>query len=118
MNLHIIKTDMQLESVYDIPTNYHSRTLLPGYKYLPGGETTATMRFQSDSPSFKGNVQYLPAWIDWVKNTLNEGDKTRWKYLFRKDGGIQNSGTEGRMEQLGCEGNMVDVYALLYCEIF
>lgn len=103
---------MQLASVYDIPTNYHSRTRLPGYAKLPGGETTATMRFQSDTKGFKGNVQYPPVWMNWVKNILNEGDKTRWKYLFRRDGGIQNSDTEGRMEQLGCEGNLVDVYKI------
>lgn len=112
MNLYIIKTDMECPSVYTIPTNYHSRTLLPGYSHLPGGETTATMRFQCDSPGFKGNVQYPPAWMAWVKNTLNEGDKTRYQYLFRQAGGIQNSSIEGRMEQLGCEGNFVEVIAI------
>lgn len=111
MNLYQIKTDMELASVYTIQTNFHSRTLLPEYSRLPGGETTATMRLQCDLPGFKGNVQYPPIWMDWVKNVLNEGDPTRWKYLFRRDGGIQNSDTEGRMEQLTCEGNIVEVVA-------
>ena len=112
MNLYQIKTDMELASVYSIPTNYHSRTLLPGYSHLPGGETTATMRFQCDTPGFKGNVQYPPIWMAWVKNVLNESDKSRYQYLFRRAGGIQNSETEGRMEQLGCEGNYVNVIAI------
>lgn len=112
MNLYQVKTDMECPSVYTIPTNYHSRTLLPGYSHLPGGETTATMRLQCDLLSFKGNVQYPPIWMAWVKNVLNEGDKARYQYLFRKAGGIQNSEIEGRMEQLTCEGNFVDVVAV------
>jgi hypothetical protein len=110
--LHIILTDMQLRNVYDIPTNFHSRTRLPAYKKLPGGETTATMRFQCDSKAFKGNVQYPPAWMEWVIKVLNQGNKTAENYLFRKDGGIQNSDQKGRMEQLGCEGNLLEITAI------
>lgn len=100
-----VMTDMELHHVYSIPTNYHSRTLLPEYKYLPGGETTATMRLQGGV----GNVQYPPVWMNYVVNILNAGpDKKRAEnYLFRKAGGIQNSDQKGRMEELTTEGNFV-----------
>ncbi len=104
-----ILSDMELEYVYDIHTNFRSRTLLEAYKHLPGGETTATMRLQSNSPGFKGNIQYPPEWMRFVIEILNENDKTREKYLFRKDGGIQNSNIKGRMEQLTCEGNIIEI---------
>ena len=105
----MIKTDMELAFVYDIPTNFHSRTRLAVFSHLPGGETTATMRLQCDKPTFKGNVQYPPTWMEWTIKVLNRGNKQAENYLFRKAGGIQNSATKGRMEQVACEGNLVSV---------
>lgn len=108
MALYRVRTDMQLKSVYDIPTNFHSRTRLPQYSHVAGGQTPATIRLQGG----KGNVQYPAAWITYVEKILNDGDPAKGKYLFHEDSGIQNSSTKGRMEEVTCEGNVVDVVAI------
>jgi hypothetical protein len=112
--LYRILSDMELEAVYGIQTNFHSRTKLEHFSHLPGGETTATMRMQGG----KGNVQYPKVWMDWVINVLNKGNKSSERYLFREAGGIQNSSIKGRMEELACEGNIVESTKIIGNKIF
>lgn len=95
---------MQLKSVYSIPTNFHSRTKLPEYSHIPGGITPATMRFQGG----KGNVQLTKEWLDYV-NQINSNNPIIMKYLFHKDSGWQNSIQYGRVEEMGFQGNVIDV---------
>lgn len=108
MALYKIKTDMQLRDVYDIQTNFHSRTQLPVYSHVIGGQTPATMRLQGG----KGDVQYPPEWITYCEKILNNGDVPKGKYLFHINSGIQNSSIKGRMIEGTCEGNIVDVIAV------
>ncbi len=95
---------MQLESVYTIPTNFHSRTRLEDYSHVDGGITPASMRFQGG----KGNLQLTDEWLNYV-NLVNNNNPIIMKYLFHTDSGWQNSDTYGRVEELGFEGNVIDV---------
>lgn len=99
-----IKTDMELESVYSIPTNFHSRTRLPLYKHVHGGITPATIRFQGG----RGNLQLTKEWLDYV-DLVNKNNPIMMKYIFHTDSGWQNSDTYGRVEELGFQGNIIDV---------
>lgn len=99
-----VKTDMQLPYVGTLPTNYHSRTLLPLYRRIPGGITPATIRLQGGV----GNVQLSPAWIDYVERINGRNPKIA-NYMFHTDSGWQNSSQYGRVEELVFEGQPVTV---------
>lgn len=99
-----VKTDMELDWVGTIPTNYNSRTRLPGYSHVSGGITPATMRLQGG----KGNLQLSAAWIDYI-DRLNNRNPIILKYLFHADSGWQNSGQYARVEELAFENQFLTV---------
>ncbi len=102
--LKMIKTDMQLQSVYSINTNFNSRTRLPEYGHVDGGITPATIRLLGG----KGNLQLTQPWLDYI-NLINNNNPIIMKYLFHADSGWQNSDEYGRVEELSFEGNVIDV---------
>ena len=99
-----VKTDMELAAVYSIPTNFHSRTLLPDYRHVPGGITPATVRLEGGI----GNVQLTPEWIAFV-GRINGRSPAILSYLFKPDSGWQNSEQNGRVEELAFEDTFLNV---------
>lgn len=99
-----VKTDMELDWVGTIPTNYNSRTRLPGYSHVSGGITPATVRLQGG----KGNLQLTQEWIDYI-DRLNEHNDVILRYLFHKDSGWQNSSQYARVEELAFENQFLTV---------
>jgi hypothetical protein len=99
-----VKTDMEMERLYSLPVNFHSRTHLKSFNHIPGGITPATVRLQGGI----GNVQLTPAWLDYVER-INGHNPVVMKYLFHKDSGWQNSNQYGRVEQLVFENQWLEV---------
>lgn len=99
-----LKTDMELKQLYSLPVNFHSRTRLPSFSHIPGGITPAAVRLQGG----KGNVQLDTKWMNYC-SLINNHNAVSLKYIFHKDSGWQNSATKGRVEELGFQGNKVEV---------
>ena len=102
-----VKTDMELASLYSLPTDHHSRTRLPDYSHVSDGVTPATLRLQGG----RGYLRLPAAWQDYVAR-LNNHNAIVLKYLFHPDSGWQNSDEYGQVEELAFEDQWVNVLSV------
>lgn len=101
VGVNLILSDMEVAVANGLPVNYHSRTRLPEFSHIPGGETVATVGLTGG----EGNVEYPAPWIAYLKTRNGQ----KWDFFTGPNAGIHNAGDEGNVRQVTCESNYVQV---------
>jgi len=84
--LCIVKTDMQIPWMGSLFVNYHSRTRLKLFRFIPGHMTPATIRLQGG----RGNVPLPQPWRDYL-GLVNNNNAQFIKYVNHFDSGWVNA---------------------------